>query len=75
MPTQLQLECGETDSPHSWVTTETVAFQEPFKIELEHFHALITESDPVPTTVADAVADIRLCQQVVDTHLRLAHQI
>lgn len=75
MPTRLELECGEPDSPHSWVTTETVAFQEPFKVELEHFHALITESNPVPTTVADAVADIRLCQQVVAAHLRFVDQI
>lgn len=75
MPTRLEIECGEPDSPHSWVTTETVAFEEPFKVELERFHALITEKRPVPTTVTDAIADIQLCQRVVAAHLRIQDQI
>jgi predicted dehydrogenase len=75
MPTRLDVECGEPDSPHSWVTTETVSFQEPFKVELQRFHALVVDGAAVPTTVADAVADIRLCQQVVAAHERLMDQL
>ena len=75
MPTRLDIECGDSDSPRSWVTTETVSFEEPFKLELQHFHALVTAGVPVPTTVADALEDIRLCQHVVGVHRRLADQI
>jgi predicted dehydrogenase len=75
MPTRLEVECGKQDSAHSWATTETVAFQEPFKVELERFHALITDGAPVPTTVTDAIADIRLCQQVVAANMQLVDQI
>jgi predicted dehydrogenase len=75
MPTRLDVEGGRRDSPHSWATTETVSFDEPFKLELQRFHALVTDGAQVPTTVADAVADIRLCQQVVAVHQRLVKQI
>jgi predicted dehydrogenase len=75
MPTRLDVELGDPDSPHSWVTSDTVSFQEPFKLELQRFHALVVDGASVPTTVADAVADIRLCQHVVAAHLRLVDQM
>jgi predicted dehydrogenase len=75
MPTRLDVERGDPDSPRSWVTSDTVSFQEPFVLELKRFHALVVDGEAVPTTVADAVADIRLCQQVVAAHTRSMNQM
>ena len=69
MPTQLVLEGGSLEDSRSWQTTETISFEEAFKLELLEFHDCVTRDRAPRTTAEEAVRDVALCQQIVRQHL------
>lgn len=68
-PTQLVVEEGDADSPHSWQTVETVSYENSFKLELLEFHSAIVEDREPATTGRDALCDVLLCGAIVASHL------
>jgi predicted dehydrogenase len=69
MPTSLVLEGGAKDDAHTWRTTETVSFEEAFKLELVEFHRCVVEDREPRTPASDALQDLVLCQAIVAAHL------
>ena len=69
MPSQLTIEGGDTDSPHSWTTNETLSYEEAFKRELIEFESAIREGRDPRTDIIDGLHDIALCQAVAMSHV------
>ncbi|MDN7353088.1 Gfo/Idh/MocA family oxidoreductase [Acetobacter senegalensis] len=40
-------------------------YKDPFQVELEHFHDVLTTGVPVRTHLHDAVRDLELCQEII----------
>jgi predicted dehydrogenase len=53
----------------SWHREEVVSYEDPFKLELLAFHEAVTSGRAPPTTVADALRDVELCEHIVAAHL------
>ena len=66
---RLRFEGGEPGTVGSWHRDEVVSYEDPFKLELLAFHEAVTSGRAPPTTVADALRDVELCERIVATHL------
>lgn len=68
LPTRLEI----TRSSDTQTGTEIVGpiYEDPFRLELDAFHAAVTAGAPVRTTLADAVEDLALFKAVVDAMKR-----
>jgi predicted dehydrogenase len=68
-PTLLTIEGGDSNSsPRSWITEETVAYDEAFKRELVAFHEYVTQDREPSTPGIDGLRDIALCQSAVTVY-------
>jgi predicted dehydrogenase len=61
-PTDLLVEGMEMGATRE--TRITVSYEEAFKLELLHFHACVTQDQPVATTAADARQDLVILQAI-----------
>jgi predicted dehydrogenase len=61
-PTDLLVEGMEMGATRE--TRITVSYEEAFKLELLHFHACVTQDQPVATTAADARQDVVILQAI-----------
>lgn len=69
VPTQLVLEGGNVGTSHSWVTVETISYEEAFKQELLEFHAAIEEGREPVLSGLDGLRDVALAEAIVASHL------
>jgi predicted dehydrogenase len=69
-PTTLIAEGGDPGTARSWRTQETVGYESGFRRELEAFAASIATGTPPPTSGRDGLADIALCQAIIECHRR-----
>jgi predicted dehydrogenase len=68
-PTRLAVEEGRSGTSRSWLTSETVSYEEPFELELIEFHAAIEEGrEPTPEGL-DGVRDVALAEAIAASHL------
>ena len=67
-PTILEIESGESGTARSSLSREITSYESGFKNELLAFHDAIVKGTPPPTTGADAVRDIALCQAIIECH-------
>jgi predicted dehydrogenase len=70
MPTELVLEGGSADTPHTWRTGERVSYESAFKRELLEFYDSVTTDRPPRTTAEEAVRDVALCQAIIAAHAK-----
>lgn len=75
MPSRLILEGGEPGTTHSWRRDEVVSYDEAFRRELVEFSDCIREGREARTSGADAVGDMRLCEQIAATHMARARPL
>jgi predicted dehydrogenase len=68
-PTRLVLEEGEAGTVRSWVTAETVSYEEAFELELIEFHAAVEEGREAVPDGLDGVRDLALAEAIVASHL------
>jgi predicted dehydrogenase len=68
-PSELAIEGGHPDSPHSWRTVETVSYVEAFKRELLEFRSAILEGRPARTNGEDGLHDVALCTAIARVHM------
>jgi predicted dehydrogenase len=68
-PARLWFEGGDPGTVRSWRRDEVVSYEDPFKLELVAFHEAVRSGRPPPTTVADALRDVELCERIVAAHL------
>ncbi|HWH24576.1 MAG TPA: hypothetical protein VNW68_06760, partial [Candidatus Limnocylindria bacterium] len=66
VPALLQAEEGEPDTPGSRSSEEVTSFESSFKRELLAFHRAATTDYQPPTSGADSLRDIVLCQRIVE---------
>ena len=66
---RLSFEGGDPGMVGSWHREEVVSYEDPFKLELLAFHEAVTSGRAPPTTVADALRDVELCEHIVAAHL------
>jgi predicted dehydrogenase len=64
-PSELLIEAGDDSSPRTSSTREILAFESPFKSELVAFHDAATGGPEPPTSGADGLRDVALCQSIV----------
>lgn len=64
-PSELLIEAGDDRSPRTSATREILAFESPFKRELVAFHDAATGGPEPPTSGADGLRDVALCQSIV----------
>jgi predicted dehydrogenase len=68
-PSRLSIEEGRSGTSRSWVTSETVSYEEAFELELIEFHAAIEEGrEPMPDGL-DGVRDVALAEAIAASHL------
>jgi predicted dehydrogenase len=67
-PCTLTTEGGDPGAARSWRTEETISYESGFKRELEAFHACVTGGVAPVTSGLDGVADIALCQAIIESH-------
>jgi len=67
-PAGLAVEGGEVGTPRSWRREEVSGYEDAFKRELEHFHQCVTSGTRPATPGADGLADIALCQSIVECY-------
>jgi predicted dehydrogenase len=69
-PALLEIEGGDAGTPRSWRTQEVVSYESGFKAELAAFHeCAVTGTVPV-TSGLDGLADIALCEAIIECHRR-----
>lgn len=68
LPTRLEI----TRSSDTQTGTEIIGpiYEDPFRLELDAFHAAVTTGAPVRTTLSDAAADLALFKAVVEAMKR-----
>jgi predicted dehydrogenase len=66
VPTLLQTEEGDPDSPGSRATDEIIAFESSFRRELIAFHEAATGGVEPPTNGRDSLRDVALCQSIIE---------
>lgn len=66
VPTLLQTEEGDPDSPGSRATDEITAFESSFRRELVAFHDAATGRNEPPTSGRDSLRDVALCQSIIE---------
>jgi predicted dehydrogenase len=69
-PATLAIEEGVPGSGRAWRTEETVSYDSGFKLELEAFYDSVVTGTPPPTSGADGLHDITLCQAIIDCYHR-----
>lgn len=67
-PTILEIESGQSGTAQSSVSREITSYESGFKNELLAFHDAVVNGTTPPTTGADAVRDIALCQAIIECH-------
>ncbi len=67
-PSTLVTEGGEAGSARSWRNEEIIGYESGFRRELEAFHASATGGGAPPTSGRDGLADIAICQAIIDCH-------
>jgi predicted dehydrogenase len=67
-PCTLTVEGGDPGTPKSWQTCETVGYESGFKRELEAFAAGVRTGTTPVTSGRDGLADIALCQAIIECH-------
>jgi predicted dehydrogenase len=67
-PAGLRVEGGEPGTPRSWSRGEVLGYESAFKRELVAFHRCITGAAEPVTSGRDGLADIRLCQSIVECY-------
>lgn len=67
-PATLVVEGGDPGSARSWRSTEIAGYESGFRRELEAFHSCVTGGTTPVTSGLDGLADIALCQAIVDCH-------
>jgi predicted dehydrogenase len=71
-PATLVIEAGDAGTARSWRTEEITSYESGFKRELIAFHeCVVTGTTPV-TSGRDGLADIALCQSIIECHRRRA---
>jgi len=68
----LEIEGGDAASARSWRTQEVVSYESGFKRELAAFHECAVSGATPPTSGRDGLADIALCQAIIECHRRRA---
>ncbi len=69
-PAVLAITDGAAGTSRSWRTEETVSYESGFKRELEAFYDSVVTGTPPPTSGADGLRDITLCQSIIDSYHR-----
>lgn len=67
-PAALRVEGGEPGTPRSWSRGEVLGYESAFKRELVAFHGCVTGAAQPVTSGRDGLADIRLCQSIVECY-------
>jgi predicted dehydrogenase len=67
-PAALQIEAGDAATSRSWRTEEVVSYDSGFRRELVAFHESITTGTEPATSGRDGLADIALCQSIIECH-------
>jgi predicted dehydrogenase len=65
-PTVLEIEDGDAGTARSTLSREITSFESGFKNELIAFHDAVTRGTTPPTTGADTMRDIALCQAIIE---------
>jgi len=71
-PAVVGIEGGEAGSARSWRSEEIVSYASGFKQELIAFHEAVVTGQPPATSGLDGLADIALCQAIIECHRRRA---
>jgi predicted dehydrogenase len=71
-PAVLEMQGGDLASARSWRTEEVVSHESGFKRELAAFHECAVTGAAPPTSGLDGLADIALCQAIIECHRRQA---
>jgi predicted dehydrogenase len=71
-PAVLEIQGGDLASARSWRTEEVVSHESGFKRELAAFHECVITGAVPPTSGLDGLADIALCQAIIECHRRQA---
>jgi predicted dehydrogenase len=69
-PCTLTVESGDPGTSRSWRTQETVGYESGFKRELEAFAACVRTGTTPVTSGRDGLADIALCQAIIECSQR-----
>ncbi len=67
-PCTLTVEGGDPGTARSWRSEETVGYESGFRRELEAFHACVRSGTLPVTSGRDGLADIALCQAIIECH-------
>ena len=67
-PSTLVTEGGDPATARSWRTEEVLGYDSGFRRELEAFHACVVSGEVPDTSGRDGLADITLCQAIVECH-------
>jgi predicted dehydrogenase len=65
---ELTVEGGDPGTARSWRREDIVGYESGFKRELAAFHGSVTDGSPVVTSGRDGLADIALCQSIVECY-------
>jgi predicted dehydrogenase len=68
----LEIEGGDGASARSWRTEEVISYESGFKRELAVFHECAVSGAAPATSGRDGLADIALCQAIIECHRRRA---
>jgi predicted dehydrogenase len=69
-PAVLEIEGGDAGTPRSWRTQEVVSYESGFKAELAAFHECAVAGTVPVTSGRDGLADIALCEAIIECHRR-----
>jgi predicted dehydrogenase len=67
-PCALIVEGGDAETARSWRSEEIAGYQSGFRRELEAFAACIAAGSEPVTSGRDGLADIALCQAIIESH-------
>jgi predicted dehydrogenase len=67
-PSSLAIEGGDLGTARSWRSEEVVGYESGFRRELEAFHSCVTTGAVPVTSGRDGLADIAMCQAIIDCH-------
>ncbi len=67
-PATVVVEAGEAGTARSWRTEEITSYESAFQRELVAFHEWVTGGAAPPTPGADGLADVALCQAIIECH-------
>jgi predicted dehydrogenase len=67
-PCTLTVEAGVPGTARTWRTEETVGYASAFRRELEEFHRSVVTGTPPATPGVDGLADIALCEAIIECH-------